>query len=83
MRMIEVFTTNVQETAQANDLISTLRNIFPDYLINFDLEDCDRILRVEGHYINSNEIIKILNAKNFSCEVLNEYINHDPKYCET
>lgn len=71
MRMVEVFTTNVQEVAQANYLIIMLLKIFPDYSINFDLEDCDRILRVESDKIDSKEIIRLLNSKNFRCEILN------------
>lgn len=71
MRMVEVFTTDVQEVAQANYLIIMLLKIFPDYSINFDLEDCDRILRVESDKIDSKEIIRLLNSKNFRCEILN------------
>ena len=48
MRTVEIFATNVQEVSQAKDLVNILLKIFPEYLINFDLEDCDRILRVES-----------------------------------
>ncbi len=69
--MVEVFTTNVQEVSQANDLIILLLKIFPGYSINFDLGDCDRILRVESDKIDSKEIIRLLNCNNFQCEILN------------
>lgn len=70
MRKVEVFTTNVQEVSQATDLMSILLKVFPEYSINFDLEDCDRILRVESDSINSKEIIRLLTTKNFRCEIL-------------
>ena len=70
MKRVEVFTTNVQEVAQANNLILLLLEIFPDYSINFDLEDCDRILRIESDKIDSTEIIRLLNSKNVRCEIL-------------
>ena len=63
--------TNVEEAAQAKALLILLKDIFPDYSINFDLEDCDRILRVESDSIDSNAIIRFLNTQNFQCEVLN------------
>lgn len=70
MRTVEIFATNVQEVSQAKDLMNILLKIFPEYSINFDLEDCDRILRVESDSINSKEIILLLTAKNFRCEIL-------------
>ena len=70
MRTVEVFTTNVQEVSQANDLMNILLKIFPEYSINFDLEDCDRILRVESDSINPEKIIRVLTAENFRCQIL-------------
>jgi hypothetical protein len=73
MRTVEVFITNVQEVTHANHLIVTLREIFPDYSITFDLDDCDRVLRVQSEKIDkikSQEIIRLLNSKNFRCEIL-------------
>ena len=46
--MVEVFKTNVQEDKQSQMLMEKLSYHFPHCRINFDLEDCDNILRVEG-----------------------------------
>ena len=70
MKMVEVFVTDVQKASHAKYLITTLRKIFPDYLINFDLEDCDRILRVESEKIDTERIIRLLISKKFRCEIL-------------
>ncbi len=67
--MVEVFKTNVQvhmETA----LLGVLSLAFPHCRINFDLEDCDRILRLEGMNICNETVIQLLNKHNCHCEVL-------------
>ena len=65
--MVEVFKTNVINHAQADVLIHQLRMAFVDYDVNFDLEDCDKILRVEyrAGYIESELIADFL--KTFGC----------------
>jgi hypothetical protein len=70
MRMVEVFTTNVQEAAHANYLVVMLRKIFPESSITFDLDDCDKVLRVESDKVDSSVVITLLNSKNFRCEIL-------------
>ena len=68
--MVEVFKTNVQQHEQAEQLASVLRGRFDFCKINFDLEDCDKILRVEGKEICVETIIEILSAHGFECDVL-------------
>ena len=46
--MIEVFKTNVKDKTQSQVLIEMIHSAFPTYKVNFDLEDCDKILRVCG-----------------------------------
>jgi hypothetical protein len=45
--MVEVFKTNVTDSKQADFLIRQIQQSFKNYKVNFDLEDCDHILRVE------------------------------------
>jgi len=47
MKMVEIFKTNVPAAEQARILIRQLKQLFPDSRVNFDLDDCDRILRIE------------------------------------
>ncbi len=68
--LVEVFKTNVQEAQQAKLLVAMLLEHLPGGRINFDLEDCDKILRVQRHEIISAEIISLLNKQGFNCEVL-------------
>ena len=68
--MVEVFKTNVQQHEQADQLASVLRGRFDFCKINFDLEDCDKILRVESKQICVEAIIDILSTHGLECEVL-------------
>lgn len=68
--MVEVFKTDVQKKTQSEELISVLCELFPDFKINFDLSDCDRILRVEGNDIPSSKIIEMLNTLFYQCDLI-------------
>ena len=68
--MVEVFKTNVQHRELAEQLAAILRGRFAFFKINFDLEDCDKILRVEGKQICVETIIEILSTHGLECEVL-------------
>jgi hypothetical protein len=60
-----VFKTNVQKKSQAVKIIKMLMGQLPKHNINFDLEDCDKILRVEGNNIQETKIIEQVLAQGF------------------
>jgi len=68
--MVEVFKTNVQGTEQAELLIDLLSQYFPGSKINFDLDDCDRILRIEGNNFIAGNVIRELRKQGFMCHLL-------------
>jgi hypothetical protein len=68
--MVEVFKTNVDDKLNADNIIEELSKIFPSGIINFDLDDCDKILRVENENIIPQKVNEVLIAKGFRCEVL-------------
>jgi len=68
--MVEVFKTNVQEFSQAQKLVALLRRHFPGSKINFDLDDCDNILRVEGNNLPIEKVMTLVIEKGFLCSVL-------------
>jgi hypothetical protein len=51
-------------------LLSILSEAFPSFKINFDLSDCDRVLRVEGDNMEALRIMMIVKEYGFNCEVL-------------
>jgi hypothetical protein len=46
MPMIEVFKTDVTNREKAKRLIEEIHKTFVGYKANFDLDDCDKVLRV-------------------------------------
>lgn len=68
--MVEVFKTNVQKKAQSKMLLCALYDAFPSFKINFDLSDCDKVLRVEGDNMESFRIITLVKEYGFMCEPL-------------
>lgn len=68
--MIEVFKTNVQIISDSISVIDTIKKQFPNYNINFDLEDCDKILRIEAKEIESKTIVDCLNYLGYICVAL-------------
>ncbi|HEY8929655.1 MAG TPA: hypothetical protein VIM55_10720 [Mucilaginibacter sp.] len=68
--MIEVFKTDVQDIERSKLLINKLTRKIPGGIINFDLEDCDKILRVESAGFSPETVIKLLNNHGQYCEIL-------------
>jgi hypothetical protein len=75
--MIEVFKTNVQDRQQASMLVDQIHKTFIDYKANFDLHDCDNILRVtcSNGLVQSSLLINLLENFGFEAEVLPDDIN--------
>lgn len=69
--MIEVFKTNVQLQKEAAQIVANLTQKLNNAKINFDMEDCDKILRIEGTNKAKNlYIIKYLKHLGYHCEIL-------------
>jgi hypothetical protein len=70
--MVEVFKTNVTDQDHANRLIDQIHYAYQEYKANFDLEDCDRILRVKctTETIQPSLLIGLLMDSGFRAEVL-------------
>lgn len=72
--MVEVFKTNVTDLHLASILVTEIRKRFNDYAANFDLQDCDRILRVKCNEgcIQSLVIIKLFGLFGCTAEILTD-----------
>lgn len=68
--MVEVFKTNVTAPDQTNKLVRKLLEHFPKGRINFDIEDCDRVLRVESELVLPIKVIEVLNEHGYECCIL-------------
>lgn len=72
MKSIEVYKTNVEDFRQSELLLHALHKRFPAYTANFDLYDCDKVLRIESSHrqiVNEN-IIGLLNEFGYIAEPL-------------
>lgn len=72
--MVEVFRTNVCDRAHAQKLVEQIQTIFSHYSANFDLEDCDKILRVKSNTgsVEPSSVIKLMGELGFVAEILPE-----------
>jgi len=70
LNMVEVYKTNVRYKRQAKRVLDELSKQFPMFSINFDLEDCDKILRVEGKNIPQEKIARLVTENGYQCNVL-------------
>ncbi len=68
--MIYVFKTSVRSKNQVKKLKPHLNTILPCGKWNFDLADCDRILRIDNEENIVPEIKALLGVHQFYCEEL-------------
>jgi len=65
--MVRVFTTNIKHPTEAGFLVKVILATYPHHRVNFDLEDCDKILRIEGYDFNSDSVVNILKKNGYEC----------------
>ena len=68
--MIFVFKTSVKNKTQIKKLKPYINNKLPKAKWNFDLDDCDKILRIDSHENIVLPIKDLLKIHNFICEEL-------------
>jgi hypothetical protein len=70
--MIEVFKTDVTDPLKAKVVLAQISNRFSEYQANFDLNDCDRILRIDSRKgpIKCSDIISLLRQSGHNAELL-------------
>lgn len=68
--MIFVFKTSVTTQGQIKKLKPHFDKLMPSAKWNFDLEDCDKILRIESEENIVFAAIDLLKIHNFHCEEL-------------
>lgn len=68
---VHVFKTSVKRTGEVQKLRPSLnRLVEKNGCWNFDLEDCDNILRVESQSLDAPIISSLLQNNGFDCEEL-------------
>jgi hypothetical protein len=82
--MIEIFTTTVTNQKDADAILHKIHSAFPGYDANFDLTDCDHILRVSsgGTLICAPTLIAMIKHFGFVAAVLPDVLP-DQRYRDT
>jgi len=72
MRTVEVFKTNVLNKRAAKIILEEIGSHQPHYKCNFDLEDCDKVLRIENASgnVDAQLVFSILEKNNFQGAIL-------------
>jgi hypothetical protein len=74
--MVEVFKTNVTNDFQAKKLVGVIEDRFDGYKANFDLDDCDRILRIQSSAgIDIDSLTHFLKDMGVKAEVLPDEVD--------
>lgn len=68
--MVFVFKTNVDSISKVKKVAPKLNRLFPNSKWNFDLEDCDNILRFEGKDDIIEKVVFLMKVIGFECEAL-------------
>jgi hypothetical protein len=74
--MVEVFKTNVGNTFSAKKIVALIHTKFAGYTANFDLEDCDNILRIQSmdRSIEVRSILQLMKDQGLHAEILHDII---------
>jgi len=67
-----VFKTSVETTDHVNRLSPKLNALAGYGSWNFDLSDCDRILRIVSDHVNPETAIQLINSLGFVCHELED-----------
>lgn len=68
--MIYVFKTSVRLKKEVKKLTPHLNTLLRQSKWNFDLEDCDKILRIDSQFDVRETTIKLLQDNGYKCEEL-------------
>lgn len=74
--IVEVFKTNVTNERDATMLVDRIHNALDGCRANFDLTDCDRVLRVATHdgLLSAAAVVDVVRRAGFHAEVLPDEI---------
>ncbi len=65
---IGVYITNINTDAAFTNIKSDISRFLPSSEISIDLEDIDRVLRIEAEHVDSQKIIETVKKHRFNCK---------------
>ena len=72
--MIEIFRTNISDSATAQRIIADLLTRRPELDVSIDLDDCDRVLRIVSplETIDPKEVIGLVEETGHEARILED-----------
>jgi hypothetical protein len=67
---IESYKTDVTNKEDASFIVVLLQFIISDCIMNFDLEDCDHILKIQTNRDIKEMVYRVFNKQGFYCQKL-------------
>ena len=68
--MVFVFKTNISNRLQTKRLCKQFEEQLSISKWSFDLEDCDKVLRIESSFEVTKQVIQLMQENGYSCEEL-------------
>lgn len=68
--MVYIFKTDIFNSSEAEIIKSSLSELFDEVMVTFDLDDCDRIMRIETKIPDRRRLINFLHSLQFEIEEL-------------
>jgi hypothetical protein len=68
--MVLVFRTSAKTKSDVIKLKPEINNLAPSINWNFDLEDCDNILRIESYEVLPSQVISLFKKHQYECKEL-------------
>lgn len=68
--MIGIFKTNINTQKEKKLVIRALSGEFSATMCTLDLEDCDKVLRVESPQMEEHQVISFMRNLGYQCAVL-------------
>lgn len=68
--MVFVFKTNISTRLQTRCLCKQFEELLPVSNWSFDLEDCDKVLRIESSFEVTKQVIQLMQENGYDCEEL-------------
>lgn len=74
MKIVQIFKTDVQDQKDAKRIILFLHQNYSHCKVNFDLDDCDKILRIESQLesVKESTVQLVVAGYGYNCEPLQE-----------
>lgn len=77
--MVEVYITDIKRKCQAMEMVASFKQVYPKLKVNFDMDETSlpfpqghTVLRVEGEYFDTEQIILMMKKSQLNCEIMKE-----------